>query len=139
PPDDAVPHAADREPADADEAAPPEEGKRKRPGPRDLAKRYTGAHAQHRDGVTLRRWRGDWYRWHANHGSYVAQTDERMDVELWNALPIAKRSELPDVKIALAAMPGVLIDEHELGSWLGDAAIDADPLDIAPCRNGLLH
>lgn len=121
------------------DAPPPEEGKRNRPGPRDLAKRYIGACAQHRDGVTLRRWRGDWYRWTAERGSYFAVSDERMDVELWTALPIAKKSELPDVKIALAAMDGVLIDEHDLGDWIGDTAIDSDPLDIAACRNGLLH
>ena len=127
-------------PPPLDEHAPPDKNgkpKRARRDARSLARRYIGQFAQHPDGVTLRRWRGDWYRWNATRGSYVAQPDERIDVELWNTLPLGKRSELADIKIALTAVDGVLIDEHELGAWLdGDGS---DPIDTAPCANGLLY
>jgi putative DNA primase/helicase len=141
-------------PPDAEEIPPPPPGndippigeddappadKPRRPGARQVAARYLAERASHRDGVTLRRWRGNWYRWNATQGSYVEQTEERIDVELWNGLPVAKRSELADIKTALTAMDGVLIDEFELGSWLDGSGEDGDPLDTAPCCNGLLH
>ncbi len=139
-PDDIPPPPNDDIPPIGDEHV---QGERKQ-GARDLARRYLVQHATHPDGVTLRRWRGDFYRWIVKRGSYVAQTEERIESELWNALPLGKGSELADVKRSVIAADGVLIDEAELGSWLDDGPdLDDDDtcgrLDTAACRNGLLH
>lgn len=107
---------------------------------RGLARRYIGARATHRDGVTIRRWRGDWYRWTAESGCYRGLTDERMDVELYSTLPIGKRSDVGEVRLALMAVDGVLIDEIDLGAWLGgDAPNSLGMLETVACRNGLVH
>src|SRR5690606_31413733 len=97
PPDDDIPPI--------DDAAAPSDGK---VGARDLARRYLAQHATHPDGVTLRRWRGEWYLWHRGRGSYVEQTEERIEVNLYNALPLGKRSDVADVSLALRASAGVL-------------------------------
>ncbi len=109
-------------------------------GARGLARRYISAHARHAQGVTLRRWQGRWYRWTAETGCYRQLTEERVDVDLYSALPIGKRSEVAEVRLALMAEPGVLIDEHNLSEWIDGPPPDGfGTLDTVAFRNGLVH
>lgn len=107
--------------------------------PVKVARRFVAEHATHDDGVTLRRWRGDWYRWTAERGCYGVQSDERIDATLYVSMGLTKRTEVGDVRHALIAVDDVLIDETELGAWIGEHAAGAPALDVVACRNGLLH
>lgn len=136
----------DREPPPASDIPPPGDSevpvrdRAPRADARVHARSYLGARASHRDGITVRRWRGDWYRWASDAGCYRMLTDERVDVELYSSLPIGKRSEVAEVKLALSAIEGVLIDEVDIGAWLDGPSPDGiGALDTVACRNGLVH
>jgi len=107
--------------------------------PIDIARDYVSSHATHADGVLLRRWRGDWYRWRTDRAYYVPQTDDQIDADLYRSARLKKRSQVSDVRHALIAVDDVLVDHAELGAWLDDRASEHDPIDLAPCRNGILH
>lgn len=104
-----------------------------------LASKYVAQHAGHPDGVLLRRWRGDWYRWLLQRGFYAPQSDEQIKADLYRKLGLNKRGDVGEVKEALIAVDDVLIDHAELGTWLDGRSDDHDPLDIAACTNGILH
>lgn len=93
----------------------------------------------HTDGPTLRRWRGDWYRWSAPRGHYGAAGDEAIDASLFRDFGLKRPADVRDVRAALIAADDVLIDDVQLGSWIGEPAIRHDAHDIAACPNGLLH
>jgi putative DNA primase/helicase len=110
------------------------------PGPRELAARYVAEHATHADGVALRRWRGDWWRWSADRGCYMEQTEDQIIVALYRALRLEKRSDVADVQAAIMAEDRVLIDGAELGTWLdGPPPPGVGALDTVACRNGMVH
>lgn len=115
------------------------ERKASKAGPVGLAQQYVRKVATHADGVALRRWRGDWYRWFADRGYYASVSDEGIDASLYRELDLDRRQDVGDVRHALLAVDDVLIDEVDLGSWLGRSDVVHDPLDIAACPNGLLH
>ena len=115
------------------------EKKKGAPSPVKLARRFLSEFATHVDGLTLRRWRGDWYRWTSAAGYYVAISDEQLSAELYRALELSGPAIVSNVKNSLIAIEGVLIDNAELGSWIGEPTIDADPRDLAVCKNGLLN
>lgn len=103
-----------------------------------MASDFVSRSARHADGPTLRRWRVDWYRWTPDRGRYVCLTDERIEADLYRGLRLTRPADARDVRSALIAVDGVLIDEVELGGWIGDPAIGYPPLDMAACPNGLL-
>jgi len=93
----------------------------------------------HADGPLLRRWRGDFYFWDEDDGSYSMQTEEEVESALYQALKLTKRSVVGDVRHALIAVPGVLIDKKNLGEWLGASPTTASPLDLAATPGGVLN
>lgn len=110
--------------------------------PVDQAREFVERFAMHAEGPLWRRWRGDWYRWTAETGRYTQATDERIEACLYRDLGLKRPSEAHDVRQALIAVPDVLIDELEIGSWIGappEPLADSSPLDMATCPNGLLH
>ena len=103
-----------------------------------LANRYVEDHATHPDGITLRRWRGDCYRWLEQVGCYTKLTDEQIEAELYRKLRLCKRSEVGDVRHALIAVTDLLIDHVELGDSLdGEKLSPAHDRAVTP--NGVLH
>ena len=103
-----------------------------------LANRYVENHATHPDGITLRRWRGDCYRWLEQVGCYTKLTDEQIEAELYRKLSLCKRSEVGDVRHALIAVTDLLIDHVELGDSLdGEKLSPAHDRAVTP--NGVLH
>jgi putative DNA primase/helicase len=68
----------------------------------------------------------------------VCVTDERIEANLYRDLRMTRPADVRDVRSALIAVDGVLIDEVELGGWIGDPGIGYPPLDMAACPNGLL-
>ena len=127
----------------AEPAGPEAEGSKKRAprggGAVDLAVRYVERHCMHADGPTLRRWRGDWYRWSTARGHYVRVGDEAIDKSLFRDFGMSRPADVRDVRAALIAADDVLIDEVELGSWIGEPAMQHAAHDVAACPNGLLH
>ncbi len=105
----------------------------------EFANRYVNKHAMSGDGPLLRRWRGVWYRWFADRGCYVEQSDEQMKAELYRKLDLGTRKDVSEVLDALIAVNDVLIDHAALGDWLGDGKPPHPAHEIAACRNGLLH
>lgn len=108
--------------------------------------------ARGRDGegrALLRRWRGDWLRW--KRGAYRAIEEERVEAELWQHLgglwvpgkegpvPYSPNvSKVTNVKKALAAIPGVLLDaDLEPPCWIGEGTRQVGR-DIVVCANGVL-
>lgn len=121
------------------EAMKPHKPQAKRDGVVGAAIDYISRFASHPNGPTLRRWRGDWYRWTSDRGHYAAVGDEWIDASLYRDFKLTRPQEVRDVRHALIAADGVLIDESQIGSWIGEAVVAHDPLDIAACPNGLLH
>lgn len=125
-------------PPPGDDDAPPKIKKTKGRDAVQLANRYVEQHATHVDGVTLRRWRGDWYQWLEPRGCYAQLTDEQVEADLYRRAGLGKRSEVGDVRHALIAVDDVLIDHVELGDSL-DADVQSPAVDRTACRNGVLH
>jgi len=88
------------------------------------------------EGVTLRRWRGSWYEWDPASGCYVEASEEQVNADIYK-FGVGKRSEVNDLRHALVAVPGILIDRIEMPGWIDRAG--GDPYDVAACPNGLLH
>jgi hypothetical protein len=118
------------------------EGKKRKKAKGDgavqVARDYVAKNATHPAGALLRRWRGDFYRWDPTVGCYVQQSDEQIDADLYRKMGLTKRSDVGDVRHALIAVDDVLIDHAELGTWL-DSDHEEKPLEVAACRNGILH
>jgi putative DNA primase/helicase len=138
---DVEPDYLDDIPPPGDEHAPSSSRKRKRDGQGavKLATDYIADHASHPDGALLRRWRGDFYRWCVDAGHYRPLSDDQIRADLYRKLGLGRRAEVGEVRDALIAVDNVLIDDAELGTWLDDRHGDFDPLDIAACRNSILH
>lgn len=102
-----------------------------------MAADYVEKFGTHGGIVAIRRWRGDWYRWMPDRGHYVPVSDERIEASLYRDLNLSRRADVGDVRHAMIAVPDVLSDEAELGSWLDGTK--TDPNEIAVCANGLLH
>jgi putative DNA primase/helicase len=138
-----VPRFRDVPPTSDDDAGPEASGSKRRApigdGAVGLAVRYVAEHCMHTDGPTLRRWRGDWYRWSAARGHYAEVGDEAIDASLFRDFKMKRPADAHDVRAALIAADDVLIDDVQLGSWIGEPAIRHDALDIAACPNGLLN
>lgn len=132
----AIQAAAELEVANA--AAVSDKGDDEASGAVELATRYVRKYATTSDGVSLRRWRGDWYRWTRERGAYAAISDETLDRDLYRALGLGRRSEVSDVRYGLIAVDDVLIEDVELGTWIGTAPTDASSLDVAACTNGIV-
>ncbi|MCX5741699.1 MAG: phage/plasmid primase, P4 family [Proteobacteria bacterium] len=112
---------------------------KRKPKPSGILKeatRYVRTHAMHADGPTLRRWRSGWYLWSSELGLYKEISDEGIDKSLYADFGLGKRQEVSDLRHALPAVDGVLIDEAELGAWIGSDVNNTG--DVAACRNGLL-
>lgn len=88
------------------------------------------------EGITLRRWRGSWYVWDPATGRYVEASEEEVNKDIY-AFGVGKRTEVNDLRHALIAVPGVLIDRVDMPGWIDRAG--GDPLEVAACPNGLLH
>lgn len=100
--------------------------------------------------LTLRRWRGDWYRWDG--AAYGVLEDEALDGEVWRHSaglfmwtkdgpkpysPTA--SKISNVKAALRALEGVLVDGTvEPPCWVGEGAEGVAGAHVVPVANGLL-
>lgn len=125
----------------SDDDAPLQQRKRKAKGDGAVkaAAIYVRDHASHSDGVLLRRWRGDFYRWAVERGHYAPLSDDQIRAELYRKLGLGKRGDVGEVRDALVAVDDVLIDHAELGEWLDGRRDDHNPVDLAPCRNGLIH
>lgn len=120
----------------------PQQRSRRNPDAQQAVKQaagYVAEHASHPDGALLRRWRGDFYRWSTERGHYAPLSDDQIKADLYRKLGLGKRSDVGEVKDALIAVDEVLIDEAELGTWLDGRPDDHAPLDLAPCRNGILY
>lgn len=137
PPAEDVPPPTDESDAAGDENpnAPWRGGK----GPAAMAFDFVRKHARHPDGPTIRKWRGGHYGWTADLGCYAARTDDQIASLLHRKLRLSKPSDVRDVRAALIAVDDVLIDDVDLGNWIGKAPIACDPLDICATKNGLLH
>lgn len=128
------------EPPDAVASEPKKRGRKpKGAGAVEVANRYVAEHARIADGVLLRRWRGQWHLWSPERGLYVVISDEQIDAELYRRMRLTKRAEVGDVRHALIAVDDVLIDQAELGSFVDGTESPYNPLDLAVCRNGILH
>lgn len=137
------------EPPDFDDVPPPDDKdaphdvkpkrKAKGDGAVKTASKYVAERATHPDGVLLRRWRGDFYRWTAERGHYSALSADQIRADLYRKLGLGKRGDVGEVRDALVAVDDVLIDDAELGTWLDGRADDRNPHDLAACRNGILH
>jgi P4 family phage/plasmid primase-like protien len=105
-----------------------------------MATDYVAKFATHPDGVTLRRWRGDSYRWLSERNYYLEVSDEQIESSLYRELGLTRRQDVGDVRHALIAVDDVLIDGADLNTWIGDAPNAAgNPHEIAACPNGLIH
>ncbi|HEX7840940.1 MAG TPA: phage/plasmid primase, P4 family [Kofleriaceae bacterium] len=147
-PDDDAPHAAENDSAAANAphatdtqsaAASPGRKRRKRGEEVGAAIDYVMRFAMHRDGPTLRKWRGDFYRWTAEHGCYVPITDDQVLASLHREFRINRTQDARKIRDALIAVDDVLIDHAQIGEWIGAPTVDHPVLELAPCRNGLLH
>lgn len=108
-------------------------------GPAMLAFGYVAKYARHADGPTLRKWRGDFYIWIPQFGCYRKCTDDQIVSAIQRKLKLGDPATARDVRAALIAVDDVLIDDVELGEWIGKPTVLAPALELAPCRNGLLH
>jgi P4 family phage/plasmid primase-like protien len=135
---DDIPSPGDAAPDAPDDIPPPAGKRKKRGGDVGLATDYVAKFATHPDGPTLRRWRGDWYRWSADRGHYAAITDESLDSSLFRDFGMNRHQDVRDVRHSMIAVDGVLIDHANIGDML-DGTSGHDPLDVAACANGLLH
>lgn len=142
-PDDPVPSPRPRLDLDAlgaDVVVPDGAPRAPKPNPVALASQYVVAACRGAGGdFTLRRWRGDFYAWSPARGCYESLSTDEIESRLYRGLRLRDRRIVGDVRHALIAVPGVLIDRAEIGSWLVPATIEGDALDIAACANGLLH
>ncbi|MFY9656702.1 MAG: phage/plasmid primase, P4 family [Methylocystis sp.] len=91
---------------------------------------------------TLRRWRGDWYRWTGTH--YAETGREELEAEVYGYLDGVNGGKLNpterDVNAVIHALKSrvLLPDEVEVGTWLdGDAAWGKEA--IICCKNGVLQ
>ncbi len=111
---------------------------------RFLADKYTDAEGR----LTLRRYCQVWHRY--NGSSYEALADEVLEAELWSFIDglifsdgksekklVAKRDLVREVLSALISR-GVIVD-GSIPQWLCPSKERPDPLDVLPCRNGLVH
>jgi putative DNA primase/helicase len=89
----------------------------------------------------LRRWRGAWYLWAPEAGHYRALGSDALTRILYRSLDTmgAKISSngVRDLREALVALDGVLIDGVEAPVWIDGGT--HDPLETVVCPNGLLH
>ncbi len=91
---------------------------------------------------TLRRWRGEWYRWTGAH--YEEVSKEQLEAELYDFLDKANDGRLDPnerhVNAAIHALKSVALlpDEVQVGTWLdGQAPWESD--QIVCCKNGALR
>ena len=88
--------------------------------------------------TTLRRWRDDYYLWSAKSGCYAHMTDAELRGQIYQRLPVSDAKMVSNVIDALLATD-ILIDSKDLGDWLTDPKIEADPLDLAVAPNGIVN
>jgi len=100
-----------------------------------LAVDFIARCATHPDGPTIRRWRGGWYTWMPDAGSYREITDERLETRIRDGLGLAEPKEVADVRKMAISVPSVAIDDVELGGWTTGAGSD----DVVACPNGVLE
>lgn len=100
--------------------------------------------------LTLRRWRGEWWRWDG--AAYGVLEDEALEGELWRhaaGLYVATKdgpkpysptgSKIANVKAALRASEGVLVDGTvDPPAWVGEGAEGVTGAHVVPVANGLL-
>lgn len=91
---------------------------------------------------TLRRWRGDWYRWTGTHYAEVGR--EELEAEVYDYLNRVNDGKFDpterDVNATIHALraTALLSDEVETGTWLGgDAPWGGE--SIICCKNGVLR
>lgn len=104
-----------------------------------LAFGYVTKYARHPDGPTLRKWKGDFYGWIPQFGCYRKLTDDQIVSAIQRKLKLSDPATARDVRAALIAVDDVLIDDVEIGGWIGRPTVSAPALELAPVRNGLLH
>lgn len=99
--------------------------------------------------LTLRHWRGDWYRWTRTHWEIIS--DDELAAEVWLHLDAQKYesgeemkpwrptgAKTLDVRRALQFLTH-LADDREAPMWTDRSRDDRDPKNIISMANGLLH
>lgn len=118
--------------------------------PLAVAESYLGTQLDPEGRLTLRRWRGGWWRWDG--AAYAEIEDEAVDAEIWRhsaGLWVATEkgpkpysptaAKVANVKAALRALEGVLVDgTAEPPVWVGDGVDGVTGAHVVPVANGLL-
>lgn len=83
--------------------------------------------------------RGDFYSWIPEFGCYRKCTDDQIVSAIQRKLRLGDPTAARDVRAALIPVDDVLIEDVELGEWIGKPTVSAPALELAPVCNGLLH
>jgi putative DNA primase/helicase len=101
----------------------------------EMASKYADA-TKHAGILTIRRRDKQWYAWLADKNVYRKTTDEQVEADLRNHFKLKRMNAAKEVHNALKAIPGVLIEQAELGTWISGNAPDMLKTVVLP--NGFL-